>query len=171
MNEEQKNSAVILQFPRRRGRPRKALPQRDSGTEELQAKRAQKITTEALDLCLEKSLITPQQHWCGIHLRWLHTLRYGAPSVRALDPTHLGGRETAQTDTQWRANRENEYHEAVLLLRKHRLAEIVGSVCIYDQRPDFLTTQKTPTHSQRKMLAQLVEGLSLLDRVWSRPKS
>lgn len=83
--------AAILSFPRRRGRPRTAHKGRDLDTPELAQKRRTGETTETLDLCLERGIITHRQHWSGIHLRWLYTLRYGAPGIRAVDPAHVRG--------------------------------------------------------------------------------
>ena len=99
-NSESLQSAIILHFPRRRGRPKSVHHGIDRGTPELAQKRLRGETTETLDLCLERGLITPQQHWCGIHLRWLYTLRYGAPGVRSIDPTHTKGIEIKTDDPQ-----------------------------------------------------------------------
>src|SRR5271154_1852352 len=112
-DEHTHSNPVILTFPRRRGRPRSAQRGSDSGTPELVMKRLLGETAESLDLCLERGIITRQQHWCGIHLRWLYTLRYGAPGVRAVDPTHLGGTEISLDDPEWRSAREKEYHDAM----------------------------------------------------------
>ena len=71
-----------MAFSTRRGRPpRPRLDDNDNGTPELQFKRALGVTREPIDLCLERNLITPDHHWCSLHLRWLYTLRYGAPAI------------------------------------------------------------------------------------------
>jgi len=162
--------AAILKFPRKRGRPRKSLPKRDTGTPELVMKRLLQETTEALDLCLERNIITPEQHWCGIHLRWLYTLRYGAPGVRAIDPSHFGGRETKTDDPEWRANREAEYNDAIMKLSDRGLAAELVSLCIYNERPAFLRPQakisRTYIEENLRLLTKIREGLDLLAGCW-----
>ncbi len=127
---------------RRRGRPKSThRPQpsherswRDPGTPEMIAKRACHITSEALDLCLERSLITAEQHWCGVHLRWLYTLRFGAPGIRALDTTHLGGKDLQPEHQDWRSAREAEYHEALKTLGPG-LSGALLSLTVYNIAP------------------------------------
>jgi hypothetical protein len=158
----------------RRGRPRLHRPSSDTGTPELVYKRACGVTTESLDLCLERELITSEQHWCGIHLRWLYTLRYGAPGVRAIDPTHLGGVDIPKDDPTWRALREAEYHHAILTLGS-RLAACVIGVVVYNERPAFLLPlSHMPSPGMARLreaqLEQLREGLELLAKHWRRPE-
>ncbi len=160
-------AAVILSFPKRRGRPKVTRPMHDSGTPELVMKRALGETIEALDLCLERGLITQAQHWCGIHLRWLYTLRYGAPSVRTIDPTHLGGAEIKTDDPTWRMAREIEYNEAIGLLAASGHALLIINLCVYNERPIFL--RGASTQSENSLFA-VREGLDALTRLWRKPK-
>lgn len=150
----------ILPFPktRKRGRPKSARVEKDMGTPELQYKRAHGETAEALDICLQKGIIDEQQHWCGIHLRWLYTLRYGAPGVRALDPNHIIGVEVKTDDPTWREAREAEYHEAVSRLNKRGVGRILTNICIHNERPD------------PEMVHKMQDGLDLLVRHWKRKK-
>lgn len=167
----QKPAAVILRFPRRRGRPRKSIPQRDLGTEELRKKRAMGMTSECLDLCLEKSLITERQHWCGVHLRWLHTLRHGAPGVRAIDPAHLGGKETRSDDySAWREEREHEYAEAMRVLSASGLANFIASLCIYNEPPAFLQSGAASRSQTHPEVGMLRNGLDILDAQWRKKR-
>ena len=159
--------AVILSFPKRRGRPKNTRPMHDSGTPELVMKRAMGQTMEALDLCLERELITKRQHWCGIHLRWLYTLRYGAPSVRTIDPTHLGGMEIKNDDPLWRSARELEYHEAINLLASSGHALLLLNLCVYNERPVFL---RGPHAQAESALDAVREGLDALAELWKRGK-
>lgn len=170
--------AVILSFPRKRGRPKAAArPSHDHGTPELAMKRLMGDTMEALDLCLERGLIDDRQHWCGIHLRWLYTLRHGAPSVSALNPAHLGGMEIKNDDPSWRTARELEYNEALNLLARSGHALIVMNLCVFNERPAFLKAKKNCTATTEKrlklarneaMLQQLRDGLDLLVQHWRR---
>jgi len=163
-------SATIIPFPRKRGRPKSTRPAYDSGTPELTMKRLLDETAETLDLCLERGIITAEQHWCGIHLRWLYTLRHGAPGVRAIDPTHLGGIEIKNDDPAWRGAREQEYHEAVGKLKKY--APLLMNICIYNERPAFLRPKKSATRATlteyAKTVSDLRTGLDILARLWGR---
>ncbi len=125
---------------------------------------------ETLDLCLEREIITHQQHWCGIHLRWLYTLRYGAPGIRALDPTHLGGIEISIDDPEWRNAREKEYHEAMSKLSDSGHALLLVNICIHNERPKFLHAQKLDVpmlHIDRvHTISHLCDGLDILVDHW-----
>src|SRR5687768_1079949 len=121
---------------RSRGRPKKTpapSTRGETGTAELMFKRAHQETTEAIDLCLERRLINDAQHWSGLHLRWLHTIRFGAPGISALDLTRLCGDEPGeQDDPDWRAAREMEYMDAINLLKSARRLTPVLTVCVYN---------------------------------------
>jgi len=161
--------------PRRRGRPRKHIQHRDTGTPELVYKRALGLTTESLDLCLERGLITPEQHWCGIHLRWLYTLRFGAPGVRAIDPTHLGGIELSLDDPRWRERREAEYQHALSRLGPRLAAYLLG-IAVHNERPSFLLPllhAPSPGMAalRERELNRLRDGMEVLTRLWCRRRS
>ena len=167
-----------MAFSSRRGRPRsEAAPAVDLGTPELIRKRALNITHEAIDLCLERELIGADQHWCAIHLRWLYTLRYGAPGVRAVDPTHLGGRETLSDNPEWRREREREYQDAVLMLGNGARANRLLALCVFNQHPRaLLHCVRPPSGTERRPVWQremedLTEALDVLVRLWCRRKA
>lgn len=171
MNAREKNelaraSAVILRFPRKRGRPRSEYTGHDTGTPELVMKRAHGQTTEALDMCLERGVITRSQHWCGIHLRWLYTLRHGAPNVRALDPSDPGGMDIKTDDPEWRAAREKEYHEAVQKLAGSGHMTLLLALCVYNEPPRGLRNASDARAAQT--LSRLREGLDILADYWRR---
>lgn len=165
-------SAHIIHFPRRRGRPRKALQAKDRGTPELLAKKEQGETIEVIDLLLDRRLITPEQHWCAIHLRWLYTIRHGAPTLRALDPTHIGGYELKANDPEWYALREKEYNNAMALLSASCHARLLLDICIYNERPSFLKSKEpiAPRHHAiaTAFLNTLHDGLEILRAHWKR---
>ena len=162
--------AQLLHFPRKRGRPKTIRPKTDIGTPELILKRLHGHTAEALDLCLERAIISERQHWCGVHLRWLYTLRHGVPSVRAIDPTHLGGAEPKPEDPQWRTAREKEYNDAIRALSQSGHALMLLNICVYNERPAFLDMPK-PTlqkniNRMADTIAKLRDGLDVLDGLW-----
>lgn len=170
-----------MAFTNRRGRPATKTPDRsDLGTPELIKKRLWGITSEALDICLARNLISAEQHWCGIHLRWLYTLRYGVPSVKALDPTHPGGRELGSDNPKWREEREREYHEAIHAIGNMAAVQAVLELCVFNQRPAFLHTDAAGTiksasrslaHRQRELFL-IHSGLDALVKLWcKRPTS
>ena len=69
---------------RRRGRPAQPRVEVDKGTPELRRHRQQHATVEPLDRLLQQGLLTVPQHQCALRLRWLYTLRYGAPTLQSL---------------------------------------------------------------------------------------
>ena len=164
------SGATILSFSRRRrGRPKSMRKGVDTGTPELAIKRQIGETAETLDLCLKRGLITEEQHWCGIHLRWLYTLRYGAPGIRAIDPTHARGMEVKPDDPQWRAQREREYHEAIRTLGGHAL--LLMNVCVYNERPAFLNAALYEKEASPALIGRLCMGLDILCGLWGRSRA
>jgi hypothetical protein len=158
-----------IRLPRGRGRPPVSRPSHDSGTPELVMKRLLGETAESLDLCLERSIITSGQHWCGIHLRWLYTLRYGAPGIRAIDPTHFGGIEISTDDPEWRKAREKEYHDAMKTVSDSGHAHLLISVCIHNERPKFLHMRTLKYHAKAMDgIIHLRDGLDVLVDHWER---
>lgn len=166
-----------MAFSTQRGRPRAPeKPSTDFGTPELRLKHALRLTAEPIDLCLERNAITEAQHWCGLHLRWLYTLRYGAPSIT----THYINRDTtpaaAAEDPIWRALREQEYTDAAHLLKTRHHYERVMRLAVFNELPAFLSAhmrhQAHHNHALSKTMAQqreqLREGLELLVTHWQR---
>lgn len=124
-----------MAFTTRRGRPRAAhdLDQRDTGTPELRQKRMLCLTTEVIDLLLEKQLISAEQHWCALHFRWLYTLRYGAPTPQSLDPARIKGIQHSPLYLEWQQEREQEWRIATHLLSSCKALPVVENCAVYNQ--------------------------------------
>lgn len=167
---------AILTFSnaRSRGRPKNTRPSTDTGTPETVMKRALGVTTEALDLCLERGIITEKQHWCGIHLRWLYTLCHGVPNVRAINLLQPLNQDklTDHDNPKWREAREKEYNEAISLLSKTGHAIMLMNMCIYNERPKFLYIDSLKNTKNTKNnihnIANLRDGLDILDKLWKK---
>jgi hypothetical protein len=163
-----------MAFSTRRGRPKSARPSTDMGTPELQRKRRAGLTQEAIDLCLEKGLITPSLHWCGLHLRWLYTLRYGAPGISSALHRFYDAPAAKPDDPAWRSAREAEFAEAATMLRHHKRYAPVAQLAIFNERPRFLNDawRKAAWENRRTRDTILTEyqwmheGLCLLERCW-----
>ncbi len=163
-------------FPTRRGRPKQATSSTDPGTPELIMKRAHGVTAEPIDLCLERNIITEEQHWCGLHLRWLYTIRYGTPNISALNLMRGAGEDIAEDDPDWRAAREEELQDAVDLLASKRRYEPVAGLCIYNEPARFLNREllcraynsQSIAHTIEREIDILRDGLDLLVHHWGR---
>jgi hypothetical protein len=168
-----------MAFTTLRGRPRKPVHSHDVdlGTPELRLKHALRFTTEPIDLCLEKRLISKDHHWCGLHLRWLYTLRYGAPNLT----TYYGDRQSPASapqneDAAWRSMREKEYSDAITSLKSKQRYECVMRLTVYNERPSFLSSALCAQALQSRSLArelshnhkQVCEGLEILTQLWRR---
>ncbi len=118
------------------------------------------MTAEPIDLCLEKGIISPDQHRSGLQLRWLYTLRYGAPSL-----TTRYCREDASsgavTCDQWRSAREQEYLLATRLLASQRFEQVVVRLTIYNELPAFLRPDLLQRGWHQPALAERLEGLRI----------
>lgn len=145
-------------FRTRRGRPAAPRPEIDTGTPELAVKRAQHLTTEWIDLLRQENAISQDMHRCAMRFRWLYTLRFGCPGVRALDLT--GGsslRETLSHDETWKNRQEEEYRLAVANLRENGTLDTIMQLVVLNQ---------IPTYSREKWLILLRKGLRNLAKLW-----
>lgn len=133
------------------------------------------MTAEPIDLCLAREIITEDEHRSGLHLRWLHTLRYGAPRV-SMRYTSESPDAPLADDPTWRALREREYAEAVTLLHVHRRHDAVIRLAIYNELPlclnPLVARQAWDGPSLQARLDRerqhICEGLKLLAEHWKR---
>ena len=168
-----------MAFTTQRGRPRSTAPVTDAGTPELRLKHALGLTAEPIDLCLEKKLIAPEHHWSGLHLRWLYTLRYGAPNLTTRYADREAPSAAATEDPAWRAMREREYHAATELLTSNARYECVMRLAVFNELPAFLSVTLRERAWNDEAIAerlmrqhhQLREGLGLLAHHWRRSPS
>lgn len=151
----------------RRGRPKINRPRRDYGTAELIEKRKNGETSEVLDLCMERGLITTKHHWCGIHLRWLYTLRYGTPSVQATQLMFDAPISPRSNDSKWQTAREEEYQSAIIVLTNAGCATTVMNVCIFNERPGFLKSGMINSVREKEFF-RFTHGLDLLEDCWCK---
>lgn len=163
-------STTLRPLQRRRGRPRQHKPRSDLGTPELQMKRLMGHTAEPLDVCLQREWISAAQHRAGLHLRWLYTLRYGLPSVTALDPLAAGSRiPQASRDPEWLHARETEYRQAIDLLTDANLESLILRVVVFHESPMLLTWRASggaPNPKAAQQMAYIRDGLELLHKHW-----
>lgn len=165
-----------MAFTTRRGRPRAPALLSDPGTPELRLKHALGLTAEPIDLCLSRGLVTNEQHWCALHLRWLYTLRYGAPSLTTRYTDHAGQNAGPEETLHWRAIREEEYHCAITLLKHKRRYEPVMRLCVFNELPSFLNHSLRERAASDTALADqllrshhsVIDGLDILVNHWRR---
>jgi hypothetical protein len=151
----------------RRGRPKLNRPLQDLGTPESREKNAQGLTEEPIDMCLKNRYITESQHSAGIRFRWLYTVRFGLPTVQAVDTSSLKGRDLSAKDDVWQEAREKEYKKAIECLKKRGCLPIVEQVCIYNIAPHFLRAKKPALALDSAELKKLREGLLELTKLLS----
>lgn len=166
-------------FRSRRGRPRARQAihnEPDPGTPELLTKRRYHLTTEPIDLCLNRKLIDETQHRNALRFRWLYTIRFGAPGVSAFDYARAAGKDLfVEDDPAWRAAREQDYRNACDLLRKLGAHRLVFHCVIYNEPPDFLDLsrlaqgmhQPNALHSMEKQLQLFQLALEQLGTLMS----
>ncbi|MDG1287019.1 MAG: hypothetical protein P8P30_05570 [Rickettsiales bacterium] len=153
-------------FSSRRGRPKQKREDVDKGTAELRKKRRLNLTTEPLDWLREHELISSKQHWCGLHFRWLYTLRYGSTTPQSLDAAREKGILHKQDDESWKREREDEWKDATAHLRRNHLLEITLKYCIYQQNTPHSWQQRS--HCAYNSIADLNHSLSFLEKLWCR---
>lgn len=157
-----------MRFKNSRGRPRLNRPQIDKGTKELQEKKRKGITNEPIDVCFQRGLISAEQHWSALHFRWLHTLRFGITTVRALDPANIGGIDHVPASDEYRERNEREYNIALEKLSAAGCDKIIIDLCIYNLWPNYLRfrDKKYYTLQDEKDLKKLKRSLSILFKLW-----
>ncbi len=174
-NGNSKNNSKILTFSSRRGRPKSNRPLIDTGTPETVMKRLLGLTTEALDLCRERGIITDKQHWCGIHLRWLYTLRSGVPGVRAHDISVTGNegqKPVDYDDPLWRAAREKEYNTAINTLTQSGHALLLINLCIYNEMPKAIVFSPAGDKKNSCHISNNIRnGLDILAKLWKQKQN
>ena len=156
---------------RKRGRPPLMRPAVDYGTPELQQKRLRHETTETLDLCLQRGILSLTQHQCGIRLRWLHSLCYGTAAPQTIQLTDAPCAYQHTQHPQWRQEREQEYHDALERLEAQRLSRFVLNISVYDEKPLFLTTERYLYSSflldrAELEISWLQNGMDILAHLW-----
>jgi hypothetical protein len=165
-----------MAFSSRRGRPPRATEAVDKGTPELRQKHRRGLTQEPIDRCLAQQLIDAQQHRAALHLRWLHTVRYGAPVLTTHYQDHVQTTGDTLPET-WRAAREEEYREAQRVLHQWHALDAVLRVVVYHETPVFMDTllrerawrEPALAHALAARHACFVSGLQALHQHWHRP--
>lgn len=169
-----------MAFSTQRGRPKTRTDKTDFGTPELRLKHALGVTAEPIDLCLSRRHITNEQHWSGLHLRWLYTLRYGAPVLTTHYTDRLEGTSLEEERPEWRILREREYQSAIEALKHKRRYEPVMRLCVFNETPAFLNMTLQERAWDNEALANrlshahrmLSEGLDILVLQWRhRPQN
>lgn len=144
------------------GRPASQKFKKDLGTPELIAKRKIGITTEPLDLCFERRIIDDSQHRCAIYFRWLYTLRFGLPTVRAYDLARTKGRDVESYKSHlWLHEKQGEYERLVRKLKAIEAFHVILDICVYNMMPKFLRNGYVEESPE---LFKFQEGLFLLVR-------
>ena len=142
------------------GRPRKTLPDIDTGTPELAAKRRAAasdptLSTCPLDLALSKGVIDRDQHTAAGYFAACRALVYGSPHTKALDLLRISGAATipnsSEAETKYRAACED------LRARGPYVLEKVENFVVHEKFPLWLMAN-TPARSRDRVM----EGLGVL---------
>ena len=127
--------------------------------------------SEPLDILLHKNIINEKQHWAGMHLRWLHSIRFGIQNITSLKhyPFSI---EIKQDNPEWREEREIEYSQAIYELKKYKLHDIISSMVIFGKIPKFLLIKNLMNINIIKSLSyanevdDIKDGLDTLVELW-----
>ena len=156
-------------FTTKRGRPR------GEGAKADKPKRVLARHQEVLDFMFAKGIITDEELWAGMHLRWLYTLKFGAPGVSAAEMEHFYGREIKIEDPEWQEAREKEYGEAINKLRELKAHKLVMNITIFNAVPQFMggLSLKNSGNAaiKHKEFKLFIEGLNMLCKLWGRENS
>ena len=148
----------------RRGRPKNVNKSIDFGTKELQWKRSNLQTMEPIDLCLHKGLISKSQHKSAIKLRWLYTLKFGAPTVSSADCSMVVGRYVSKhVNEEFLESMQKLYSDSIQLLDKYGSRRIVMNLCVFNEFPTFLDNPRSPAAYCE--LQDLQNGLEALSKI------
>lgn len=142
------------------GRPRKALPDIDTGTPELVAKRMAvakdpTLSTCPLDLALSKGVIDQDQHSAAGYFAACRALTYGSPHPKALDLLRTSGGVTIPNASEAEAKYRNACED--LRARGPGVLEKVENFVVHEKFPLWLIAN-TPARSRERVM----EGLDVL---------
>ena len=125
---------------RKRGRPR--LSQNSPAKfSNLPAKEKIIVTSEPLDIYFKDKIISEDEHQSGMRLRWLYTLRYGAPTLQT-KLIQQQGFESKYNDEKWLVNKQQQYRFILGELQKSKVAKIVLGVCVFNEAVNKLNQLK-----------------------------
>lgn len=147
-------------FRARRGRPRTKPPAIDKGTPELNAKRTAGCTDEVLDTLYKQHFISESELRLALNFRHLYILRFGHPTVQALDMQRIRHRSVTQAETSlWQQQKNEAYRTIADCLHKEKVLATLLRVAVFDDpsilrqssaiRADFLRALRilATTHS------------------------
>jgi len=152
-----------MAFTSRRGRPKTVVEAVDKGTPELRRRHQKQLTLEPLDWLFLQEVISEKQQWCGLHFRWLYTLRYGAFTPQSLDATQLRGVLRKREYEEWQQEREKEWQQTMGFLREAKLLRPALSLCVYLQ-----SVPKEWRKSHQNFPPAYREALQMLEQHWRR---
>ncbi len=95
----------------------------------------------ALDDMRERGLITPEQHWCGVHMLWLHNIRNGVAPI--------------EEESAWLSARSEEFEKAMWALRDNKCVGAISNLCLFNEwSPSGVDVIR--------------KGLDVLEEVWRK---
>ena len=141
----------------KRGRPKNISTSIDKGTIELQKKRMNNLTTESLDLCLQKNIITPIEHMSGVKLRWMYTLKFGVPTIQS-KLLQMKFYDSKNYNEKLLEDLQKKYRDVIESLKEIYAHKIVMNICIFNEFPNFLKFRKLGDHQEEKF----IQGIKLV---------
>lgn len=153
---------------RGRGRPKSTHQGADLGTPELQYYKKHHLTEEVIDRYLRHNILDSNQHWCGIHLRWLYTKLYGLPTARAVAFIEKG-RSCLEENAAQLKDMHDQYHYASQLLLKENLHKTVLDVTVFNRDIlfDSMHYQRAnPQNPKYNLKSNLINGMNILVKCW-----
>ncbi|MFQ3307513.1 MAG: hypothetical protein ACI8ZF_000766 [Candidatus Midichloriaceae bacterium] len=137
---------------KKRGRPKSTNDKIDKGTKELQIKKQANITLEAIDLCLNKNIISKKEHAKCMKFRWLYTLKHGAPTLQSkLLQTYLIWTEK-QYEENFLKDMYNKYKYVLCELKKNNCDKLILGICVFNNYHKFLLEPHSDMYSKEKFL-------------------
>jgi hypothetical protein len=116
---------------RKRGRP-KSCKNSSAIFGNVSAKKKIIVSLEPLDVYFKNKIISEDEHQSGMRLRWLYTLRYGAPTLQT-KLLQQQGFESKYNDEEWLMKKQQQYRFIIGELQKSDLAKIVLGVCVFNE--------------------------------------
>jgi len=142
------------------GRPRKTLPDIDTGTPELMAKRLAMaadptLSTCPLDLALSKGFIDRDQHTAAGYYAACRALVFGSPHPKALNLLRTSGADTIPNASEAEAKYRNACED--LRVRGPGVLDGIENFVVHERFPDWLVCG-TPSRARDRVM----EGFAVL---------
>lgn len=123
-------------------------------------------SSDPLDYCYEKGLISYEEHKAGIEFRKLHITKFGIKTITSNFPLqgYRCGKTLSDSEIMYR---HSKYEKICRHLRKQKLLRVMLDICVYTVTPAFISAPGTfrATHEFENFSSGIGELKSVIKKL------